>query len=441
MLGEQLLTLDGVELLRVGLLGRQPGGVEAEESQAGQEQQAGRHHPDPARAGADRAADAGPEALGRGLGAAIGRPLGPEDPAPADHQQRGQQRDHHEDGDGDADGEDRAEARGGVEVGEGQAQHPDGNGRGAGEDRGRGAVQGERHRLVPVLVAAQLLAVARDEQERVVGPCADDEDAEDGLALPVDGEPGVLRQQVDQAGRDEVGRDGAQDRQQPQDRAAVGEQQDHDHHGERGEDEVGVDALERLRGVGRLAAVAGEVDLTAVDLRDVADLVGGVGDRVPPVGAEVEHEVEVGDLPVLRHQRRDGCTLGCCGLGGGRRQDALVRDAVELGDLRAVRLHRGEVVVGEPTVAVEDDQRRDVVGVDGLGELVEHLGRLGRPGQPRRRLVVLDVGQLGREAGHEAGDDEDRDEDDPLGDAAGERAGDLTMHASSRPARTDIVHR
>ena len=66
----------------------------------------------------------------------------------------GQQGDHHQERDGDADGEDRTEAGRRVQVGEGQAQHADHDGGGAGQDRRGGAVQRERHRLVPVLVAA-----------------------------------------------------------------------------------------------------------------------------------------------------------------------------------------------------------------------------------------------------------------------------------------------
>ena len=69
----------------------------------------------------------------------------------------------------------------------------------AGEDRGPGAVQGEGHRLVPVLVAAQLLAVAGDEQQRVVRAGAEDEHGEDARALRVDHQAGVPGQQVDHA--------------------------------------------------------------------------------------------------------------------------------------------------------------------------------------------------------------------------------------------------
>ncbi len=357
-----------------------------------------------------------------------------EDPAAEDHQQGGEQRDHHEEGRGDADGEDRSEPGGRVEVGDDEAQHPDHDGRGAGEDCGRGPVEGERHRLVPVLVTAQLLAVAGDQEQCVVGAGADHQDAQDRLALPVDGEVGVLRQEVDDAGGDEVRDDRADDGEQPEHRAAVGHQQDQHHDQEGREDQVGVDALEGLGGVGGLAAEAREVDGHTVDLRDVAGLVGGVRNRVPALVTEVPDEIEVADLAVvgeellgqlhlLRHVGREDV---------GAAVVVLVGDAVDLlGDLGRLGVHRGEVVVGEAAVAVVDDERRDLVGVDGPGELVEDLGRLRGAGEPGRRLVVLDVGQLGVERHHEAGEQDHCQGHEPLGDGAGEFSGDLTVHGQN----------
>ena len=55
-----------------------------------------------------------------------------------------------------------------------------------GDDRRAGGAQGERHRLVLVLVLAQLLAVARDEQQRVVGARAETRIGQDRRRLAVD---------------------------------------------------------------------------------------------------------------------------------------------------------------------------------------------------------------------------------------------------------------
>ena len=86
----------------------------------------------------------------------------------------------------DADGEDRPRLAVELRSAKSQAQQADHDGRGAGEDRGRRPVQRERHRLVPVLVAAQLLAISGHQQQRVVGAGADHQDAQDVLALVVD---------------------------------------------------------------------------------------------------------------------------------------------------------------------------------------------------------------------------------------------------------------
>ena len=123
----------------------------------------------------------------------------------------------------------------------------------AGQHRGPGTVHRLGHGLVPVAVQPQFLAVAGDQQEGVVGAGADDQDGEDARALGVDGQVGVAGEQVDQRLR-AVQRDhGREDRQDPQDRAAVGEQQDQDHDAEGGEEQGAVDAGERLGGVGRVA--------------------------------------------------------------------------------------------------------------------------------------------------------------------------------------------
>ena len=60
---------------------------------------------------------------------------------------------------------------------------PSDDGERAGDDGRRRAVQGEGHRLVPVLVTAQLFSIARHEQQRVVGAGAEHEHREDALAL------------------------------------------------------------------------------------------------------------------------------------------------------------------------------------------------------------------------------------------------------------------
>ena len=105
----------------------------------------------------------------------------------------------------DAHGADRAQAPGGRQVGGEQAQQGEADRGGRGGDGGERAAQRERHRPVPVGVAAQLLAVAGDQQQGVVDADPEDEDREDALALEVDGQAGVAGQQVDDRAGDLAG--------------------------------------------------------------------------------------------------------------------------------------------------------------------------------------------------------------------------------------------
>ncbi len=122
---------------------------------------------------------------------------------------------------------------------------------GAGDDGRPGPAQRDRHRLVPVLVPPQLLPVPGGEQQRVVGPRAEHQHVEDARGLRVDGEPRVGGEQVDERLGGDEGDAHGDDRQQPQDGAAVGEQQQDDDHGERGVEQRAVDPLERVIRVGR----------------------------------------------------------------------------------------------------------------------------------------------------------------------------------------------
>jgi hypothetical protein len=89
-------------------------------------------------------------------------------------------------------------------LGDRQRQQGEHDRDGRGEDRRARRAQGERQRLVLVLVAAQLLSVARDEQQRVVRAGAEDEHGEDRRGLPVDGDAG-LREPPAQRPRQQLG--------------------------------------------------------------------------------------------------------------------------------------------------------------------------------------------------------------------------------------------
>ncbi len=97
----------------------------------------------------------------------------------------------------DAHRADRPEARGAVDLGEAQAQQ-------RGDDRQPeariarpGAPQRDAQGLVLLHVAAQLLAVARDEQQGVVGPRAEHQHGQDPADWPLIRHPGLGQQVAD----------------------------------------------------------------------------------------------------------------------------------------------------------------------------------------------------------------------------------------------------
>ena len=320
----------------------------------------------------------------------------------------------------DTDRCDGAEAGGGVHLGEGQAQHARDHGRRAGEDRWRSPVECELHRLVPVSVPSQLLAVPGHQEQRVVRAGTDDQDGQDGLALAVDREVGVLREEVDQPLGDGEGYARADDRQEPQHGAAIGQQQDHDDDPEGGEQQGAVDALEHLGRVRGLATRAADVDVHPVALGDLAELGGDLGHLHPPVGAEVERDERLHHPSVLGRLRALYLSL----------------DTVHVRELRDVRLGSGHVGRGQAGGTFVDDQGRYRVGVLERREPVEGSGRFRGGRQPGRGLVVLDVGELRREAARHPDGQDPGDQHEPLGHAPCQLAGDPSMHAQFDHSRT-----
>src|SRR5436305_1710369 len=144
------------------------------------EQQDRRADPRRPRPPAERGGEAPPHAVGGDVGGAVHvrRPR-PEDPPAEQRQEDGQEGQHHHHGAGDADGADRAEAAVGVELAEAQAQQAEDDRRRRRPDRRRRPAPGAGHGLDPALVGVQLLAVAADQQQRVVGAGPDDQDGQD----------------------------------------------------------------------------------------------------------------------------------------------------------------------------------------------------------------------------------------------------------------------
>jgi hypothetical protein len=224
-------------------------------------------------------------------------------------------------------------------------------------------------------------APAGKEQQRVIGPRAEHEHHEDPAALPVDGQVRMLRQQVDdRLCRDE--RDaGGQDRQQPQDRAPVSQQEQRDDHRQGREQQRGIDALEDLQLVRRAGGRSGDVDrypwiacgrgcLQAVD--EFLD-VGGV--------AEVRADNGL-DRPVVG--RRDRACHPAGDNGDGRELACVGGGLVQVG-------------AGDPGLPLVDQHGRVEVLRGKPGLQVQFLGRVGTGRKVGRGVVLFRALQLARQ--------------------------------------------
>jgi hypothetical protein len=76
-------------------------------------------------------------------------------------------------------------------------------------------VEGLRHGLVFVLVAPQLFAISRDQQQRVIRAGAEHQHRQDPLTLAVDQQACVARQAVDRRRRELAGQADRHQRDQP----------------------------------------------------------------------------------------------------------------------------------------------------------------------------------------------------------------------------------
>ena len=165
--------------------------------------------------------------------------------------------------DGHPDRRDGAERVRAADGGDEQHEHGQRDGQAAGEDRRAGAPDRELHRLVLVLVPAQLLAVARDQQQAVVRPHPEHQHHEDRRAVVGDRRP-RLGVQVDEPARDRVREPHHHERDQRDHRRAVDQEQQHDDERDGDQEDLGVEVAEDLLEVGVEAEPAGDVDLEPV---------------------------------------------------------------------------------------------------------------------------------------------------------------------------------
>ena len=188
---------------------------------------------------------------------------GPERAAPADEQQRGKDGEHRRRGDCDAHRADRAEPGRRIDGCERKAQQRRDDRACRRQDPGACLPNRDQHGLVLVLVPVELLPVARCEKQRVVGPRSEDEHEQDPSRLPVHDEACLYEQRPESA-HERLGEEDGQQREHPEDGASVDDDEEDEDEGRGGEEERGVDALERLACVGGVPGRAGDLRLESV---------------------------------------------------------------------------------------------------------------------------------------------------------------------------------
>ena len=217
----------------------------------------------------------------------------PEEVVAEDRQQGRRQRQRGEQGHGDRDGDPRAHRRDHLEVADAHGHHADDHrARGRGDDR-TDALHGDLGGVVPVGLVRDLLAVAADQEDRVVRPHAEDHHDEERLQggghLPAGG-----REEPQHALRHDERRADGRQRDERRERRPVDQQQDDDDEDDRDDRRaVGarLDGLEVVRADGR---GAGDVGLEALRrgraqvLAQLLDHGLGLVARVRDV--EVDHE-------------------------------------------------------------------------------------------------------------------------------------------------------
>jgi hypothetical protein len=293
------------------------------------------------------------------------------------------------------------------------------------------------------LAAAQLLAVAVDEQQRVIGAGAEDQDQEQEGALGVDGDRAGLDQQVGDADRDHVG--GADDEQRhdgQQRRPVDDEQQDQDQAEGRDQQRLAGFACDLLE-VGGDSAGPGHVGAEAgapVSGEVLADRFHAFLDRAAFAGVDRQHDQR--RFAVAR-QRPDPVgdrgDVAERGFGVGREG---VDDRRRPGDLQPVEAvadapDRLQIGLGQSPWAVEDDHDRNLfAGLLAALEVVEGAGRFGVLGQEAGLPGGGDVVDLGAADEARDGDRQPDRDHQPAAATAGDGLSETPGHGLDGSAST-----
>ena len=301
MFGEQLcaehaarVTAQVAQGVVVGPQGGQAGAGGAEQ-----------HHDterDPAGVSSDPGADGRPQAGLLTWLSAVGRDARPERPAADDEEEGGQEGGLGEQGGHDGHGTDGTETVQGRRLGGEQAEHRAGD-RGGRSDQGRQAATHRRgHGVLGGGVTSQLFAVAVREEQGVVAGGTEHQHDEDRRRQRADGEPSTGETVSGGLGDDDRA-ERAEKGEQPQDRAAVDEQEDDRHDDQRGEQQASLGAAAAIGGD---CSVARHRDLQAVG-RGRGRRVDHPADGLHGVGVHAGHAVLGGGHG---HRERHSLTVG-----------------------------------------------------------------------------------------------------------------------------------
>ena len=338
-------------------------------------------------------------------------PPRPEPAPPADRQQRRQQREPRRQRHGDPDRGDGSERVRAADLREQQHEHRQRDGQPAGEDRGPAAPEGGLHRVVLVGVAAQLLAVARDQQQAVVRAHPEHQDDEDARAV-VRHRRARARVEIDEALGDPVGEADHHQRDQRDHRRAVDQAEQDEHERDRDEQDLDVDRGEDLLEVRVEPERAGHRDLQAAAARRARDLAQRLAPfrQAPVVVGQLDHRVGDGPVGADEARRRAWSERN----GGGRRQgERAGRAAGVPDDAAAVRR-------GQPAGALVDDEAADrVAAAEALLLEPQHLGGLRVGGEEALRAVVRDVRELRAQRSERDQQDDPAQDHEPLAAPAG----------------------
>ena len=290
--------------------------------------------------------------------AAEARHVGPEQSASEQHERGRQHEEGEEHRDHDTGRTGDAEGTVALQLGEDEGEQGERDGAAARDDRGAGAAEGAGHGVATILVQAQLVPIAGDQQQGIVGAGAEDEHRQDARYRGIQGDASERGDPGRGDAREAVGGSHDDQRHQPEPRAAVGDEQQNRNDDHCRQQQREISTLEDGGNVDGEALGTGEQSgqpARKVCVGGGAKLLGAVGLRRNILDDLQRHDDQgcsavVGDRGrrhevVLREPRQVGCRCGDrLDVGIGQLRAVATEDEKGAGRIRArqVFLGRGD---------------------------------------------------------------------------------------------------